>query len=53
MTVAPAPTRFNRADWASAFRNVEEELSQAPVRVASGISGQTIYVDAGYCVTGM
>jgi enoyl-[acyl-carrier protein] reductase I len=21
--------------------------------LASGISGQTIYVDAGYCVTGM
>ena len=36
MTVASAPTRFNRADWASAFRNVEQELSQEPVRVLSG-----------------
>ena len=36
VTVASAPTRFNRADWASAFRNVEQELSQVPVRVASG-----------------
>ncbi|WP_115119908.1 carotenoid oxygenase family protein [Synechococcus sp. UW105] len=36
MTVAPATARFNRADWASAFRNVEQELTRERVQVASG-----------------
>jgi all-trans-8'-apo-beta-carotenal 15,15'-oxygenase len=47
VTVAPAVDRFNRADWASAFRNVEQELTDValtPVRgsVPSALLG-TLY----------
>ena len=37
MTVAPSPAAapsFNRAEWASAFQNVERELSQVPLSAA-------------------
>ncbi|MEC7392807.1 MAG: carotenoid oxygenase family protein [Cyanobacteriota bacterium] len=36
MTVAPAAERFKRAEWASAFRNVEQELSAVPVKPSRG-----------------
>ena len=39
MTVAPSPAAapsFNRAAWASAFQNVERELSQEPLTAARG-----------------
>ncbi|QNI46992.1 carotenoid oxygenase family protein [Synechococcus sp. A15-60] len=36
MTVAPAAERFKRAEWASAFRNVEHELSAVPVKPSRG-----------------
>ena len=36
MTVAPAPARFNRDDWASAFRNVEQELTAVALTPTRG-----------------
>ena len=36
MTVAPAAERFNRAEWASAFRNVEQELTDVSLQPARG-----------------
>ncbi|QNJ18605.1 apocarotenoid-15/15'-oxygenase [Synechococcus sp. A18-25c] len=36
MTVAPAAERFKRAEWASSFRNVEQELSAVPVKPVRG-----------------
>ena len=63
VTVAPA-----RSDWSSAFVDVEEKaplrrtVTQMEVGgtaafllsdLASDIFGQTIYVNAGYCITGM
>ena len=36
MTVAPAADRFSRSDWASAFRNVEQELTDVPLMPTRG-----------------
>ena len=36
MTVAPASSRFNRSEWSSAFRNVEEELTDVALNPARG-----------------
>ena len=36
MTVAPAAERFNRSEWASAFRNVEQELTDVALQPARG-----------------
>ncbi|EAQ70033.1 apocarotenoid-15/15'-oxygenase [Synechococcus sp. RS9909] len=36
MTVAPAADRFNRDDWASAFRNVEQELTNVALHPVRG-----------------
>ena len=36
MTVATAAERFKRAEWASAFRNVEQELTAVPVKAVRG-----------------
>ena len=35
MTVAPART-YDRRDWASSFRNVEEELTDVPLEAVRG-----------------
>ena len=36
MTVAPAAERFNRSKWASAFRNVEQELTDVALQPSRG-----------------
>ena len=36
VTVAPATERFNRSEWASAFRNVEQELTDVALEPARG-----------------
>ena len=36
VTVAPATERFNRSEWASAFRNVDQELTDVALEPARG-----------------
>ena len=36
MTVAPTSARFNRSEWSSAFRNVDEELTDVPLKPVRG-----------------
>ncbi|MDG2216101.1 MAG: carotenoid oxygenase family protein, partial [Synechococcus sp. cluster2_bin.235] len=36
MTVAPSSVRFNRSEWSSAFRNVDEELTDVPLKPVRG-----------------
>ncbi|MAK15518.1 MAG: Apocarotenoid-15,15'-oxygenase, partial [Cyanobium sp. MED195] len=36
MTVAPTFARFKRSEWSSAFRNVEEELTDVPLKPLRG-----------------
>ena len=36
VTVAPAVDRFERSEWASAFRNVEQELTNVPLTPVRG-----------------
>ena len=36
VTVAPASARFNRSEWSSAFRNVDEELTDVPLKPVRG-----------------
>ena len=36
MTVAPTSARFNRSEWSSAFRNVDEELTNVPLKLVRG-----------------
>ena len=36
MTVAPATERFNRCEWSSAFRNVEQELTDIVLQPSRG-----------------
>ena len=36
VTVAPTSARFNRSEWSSAFRNVDEELTDVPLKPVRG-----------------
>ena len=36
VTVAPTSARFNRSEWSSAFRNVDEELTNVPLKPVRG-----------------